>query len=144
MSADQYNSAVHLDRPTEPSRNLRRWWGAVTVVLVAAVFTEAVFAGAMLSGAAWARAAHRLGALGLVGAAVAVGLIAVVTLRRIAHGLKLGLTLLALSAALLVQMVLGTASAHGANLLWLHVPLGVALVGLAGQAAASARGLGGN
>jgi hypothetical protein len=36
----------------------------------------------------------------------------------------------------------GTLSAKGANLLWVHVPLGVALVGFAAQAAAGVRRLG--
>ena len=63
-------------------------------------------------------------------------------LRRIPQGLKLGLTLLSLAALLLLQTALGRSAAHGAKLLWLHVPLGVALVGLAGQALAAARRLG--
>jgi hypothetical protein len=142
MSADQYNATVHLGRRPELSGNLRRWWGVITILIVAAIFIEAVFAGAMLSGAGWARAAHAANALVLVVSTVTAGLVALVTVRRIPHGLKLGLTLLALGAVLFVQAALGASSAHGANLLWLHVPLGVALVGFAAQAAAGARRLG--
>jgi hypothetical protein len=50
--------------------------------------------------------------------------------------------LAALSLLLFVQMVVGRRSAEGANLLWLHVPLGVALVGMMVQPAIAARRLG--
>jgi CHASE2 domain-containing sensor protein len=142
MSTD----AVHLDRPTgpqEPSRNLRRWWGAVAALLVAGIFIQAVLAGAMLSGVGWARPAHALAAAVLTASTIAAGLVAVVVLRRTPHGPKLALTLLGLAAAVFLQAAVGRLSAHGANLLWLHVPLGVALVGFAAQAAAAVRRLGG-
>jgi hypothetical protein len=145
MNADQYGAAVHLGRPAVPNgqaRTLRRRWGVITALIVAAVFIEAVFAGAMLSGAAWARAAHAASALALIASTVAAALFALVTLRRVRHGLNLGLMLLALAAVLFVQTALGVSAAHGANLLWLHVPLGVALLGLAALAVADARGLG--
>ena len=141
MSTD----TVQLDRPTAshaPGRNLRRSWGAVTALLVAAIFIQAVFAGAMLSGADWARAAHRAAAMLLIAGAAAAGLVALVTLRRIPHGARLGLTLLALAGALFLQAAVGALSTKGANLLWIHVPLGVALVGFAAQAAVGARRLG--
>ena len=83
-----------------------------------------------------------MGAAILIVAALAAGLIALLTLRRTANGPRLGLTLLGLGAALLLQTALGRMSAHGAGLLWAHVPLGVALVGLGAQAMAAARKLG--
>ncbi|HVN01312.1 MAG TPA: hypothetical protein VMT68_13970 [Caulobacteraceae bacterium] len=141
MSADHYEATVRFGNPVEP-RRLRRWWIAVAILIVAAAFIEAVFAGAMLSGAAWARAAHGTGALLLIASTTVAGLVAVLTLRHVARGPRLGLILLSLAAAIFVQAALGAISAHGANLLWLHVPLGVALVGLAGQAVAIARRLG--
>jgi len=146
MNTKTYDIAVGAGQPTgsgEPSRNLRRWWGVIATLIVAAIFIEAVFAGAMLSGAGWARKAHAAGALALIVATLAAGFISTVTLRRIPHGLRLGLTLIALAAVVFVQTALGRAAAHGANLLWLHVPLGVALLGFAAQAVASARRLGG-
>ena len=79
-----------------------------------------------------------------VASTITAGVVCLITLRRVPHGLQLGLTLLALGAVVLSQAVIGKASAHGAHLLWLHVPLGVALVGLAMQAAAGARRLGGD
>lgn len=121
----------------------RAGWRIVTGVLVLAVFAEAAFAGAMLSGVEWARRAHMMSAGGLIVFALAAGLIALVALRRVINGRKLALMLLALAAILVAQAFAGVLSAKGANLMWLHVPLGVALVGLAGQAAASARSLGG-
>jgi hypothetical protein len=122
--------------------NLRRWWNGVTTLLVIAVFAEAMFAGAMLSGVGWARTAHTVNAGVLIASTLAAGLVSVVTLRRVPHGLQLGLTLLSLAAAVLLQAAIGVLAAKGANLLWAHVPLGVALVGFAAQAAAGARRLG--
>jgi hypothetical protein len=121
--------------------NLRRWWSAITTLLVIAVFTEAVFAGAMLSGVGWARTAHSVNAAILIASTFTAGLISVVTLRRIAHGVTLGLTLLSLAAVVFLQAAIGTLAAKGANLLWVHIPLGVALFGFARQAAAGARRL---
>ncbi|HEY1447153.1 MAG TPA: hypothetical protein VGF33_01320 [Caulobacteraceae bacterium] len=131
--------ASPADRPDSP---LRQWWIGVTALLVVAIFIQAVFAGAMLSGAGWASHAHSLNAIILIAATIAAGLVSVVTLRRIPHGPKLGLSLLMLAGLVFLQTAVGKLSAHGANLMWIHVPLGVALVGLATQALASARRLG--
>jgi hypothetical protein len=127
----------------QPSRKLRLWWTVITALLLAATFSESVFAGAMLSGVAWGRAAHSLNAVVLTAATLLAGAVSVITLRRIPHGTKLGLTLLALAVVVILQAALGRFSAHGGNLLWVHVPLGVALAGFAAQAAAGARRLGG-
>lgn len=128
---------------SRPSR-VRQWWSVVTVLLVLAVFAQAVFAGAMLSGVDWARIAHRANGGALIVSSLAAGLVAVATLRRIPSGLRLGSSLLALAALLFVQFALGRMAATGANLMWVHVPLGVALLWLAGQAASAARKLGGS
>jgi heme A synthase len=122
--------------------NIRTWWRAITMLLVLALFSQAVFAGAMLSGVDWARMVHKINALVLIAASVVAVIASALTLRRVRHGPKLSLVLLALAVAIFVQMALGTMSAKGANLMWLHVPLGVALVGLAGQSVAVARKLG--
>ena len=135
--------AIHLDQATTSrAPSARPWWSVVTTALVIAIFAQAVFAGAMLSGFDWARMAHAATALIVAVAASIASLVAIATLRRVQNGLKLGLTLLALAAAIFVQFALGRMAAKGANVLWLHVPLGVALVALAGQAAAGARKLG--
>jgi predicted neutral ceramidase superfamily lipid hydrolase len=136
--------AIHLDQPTAhaPNANLRQWWRVVTTVLVIAIFAQAVFAGAMLSGFDWARAAHAANALVVVAATLTAGLVSIATLRRTRNGLKLGLLLLALAAVVFVQFALGRLAAKGANVMWVHVPLGVVLVGLAGQTVAGARRLG--
>jgi len=125
-----------------PNASRRQAWSIITTLLVAAIFLQAVFAGAMMSGFDWARTAHVLNAPLVTVAAFVMGITAIATLRRIPQGLKLGSILLALAAAMLVQTALGSLSAKGANLLWAHVPLGVILVALAGQAAAAARKLG--
>lgn len=56
MNRDEHVASGHL---LEPNRSLRRWWSAITVVLLVAVFAQAVFAGAMLSGVGWASDVHR-------------------------------------------------------------------------------------
>ena len=102
--------------------SLREWWSVITTLLLAAIFIEAVFAGAMLSGVDWARPAHRVNAAVLIASTLIAGLAAIVTLRRVAHGLRLGLTLLSLAAAIFLQAAIGALSAKGANLLWSSCP----------------------
>lgn len=120
----------------------RQWWRGIAILLVLVLFAQAVFAGAMLSGVEWARMAHKITALVLIASTVAAGLVSTITLRRVRNGLKFSLILLSLATLVFVQTALGALSAKGANLMWVHVPLGVALVGLAGQAVAMARKLG--
>jgi hypothetical protein len=144
MSSHPHHVAVDFGPSTvsnDQGRNLRRRWTVITSLLVVALFLEAVFAGAMLSGASWARAAHALTAVIVIGSTVTAGLVALLTLRRTPHGRKLAFTLLLLAAVAILQAAVGAASAKGANLLWVHVPLGVALVGFAALAAAGARRL---
>ena len=139
MNADKYDATVGLGGstvPTERSRDLRRWWSVITNLIAFAVLMEAVFAGAMLSGVGWARTAHAV-----VASAFVAGLICVVTLRGVSNGFKLGLTLLSLAAVVFIPAAVGALSAKGTNLLWIHIPLGVALFGFATRAAAGARRL---
>lgn len=135
-----------VHRPTasnESTASLRQWWSVITTLLVAAIFIEATFAGAMLSGVGWARMAHTVNAALLIALAIPASLVSVITLRRVVHGPKLGLTLLSLAAGIFIQAAIGALSVKGANFLWIHIPLGVALFGFAAQAAADARRLGG-
>jgi predicted neutral ceramidase superfamily lipid hydrolase len=144
MNTGKYDVAIHLPHPTdanELNRNPRQWWTVITIFLVVAIFAEAVFAGAMLSGFGWARSAHLANAGILIISTIAAGLAAIVTLRRAPHGLKFSLVLLGLAVVVLLQAAVGKSASTGANLMWLHVPLGVALVGFAAQAVASARKL---
>jgi hypothetical protein len=145
MNMGNYEAAIHLDPSTDssrPSRELRRWWSGITTLVVVAIFTQAIFAGLMLSGVDWGRTAHSVNAAVLIAATLSAGLAALITLRRITHGPKLALTLIALAVVIFFEAAVGTLSAKGANLMWVHVPLGVALVGFAAQAAAGARRLG--
>ena len=127
-----------------PRRRVRRWWSGITALLAATYFVQAAIAGAMMSGVAWARQAHAMTAAILIASSLVASLIALISLRRAHHGPRLGLTLLLLAVAAFVQAAVGSLSAKGENLTWVHVPLGVALIALAGQAAASARKLGGD
>src|SRR5258706_12241697 len=111
------------------SGNLRRWWSVITILLATAILSEAIFAGAMLSGVDWARTAHSVNAAMLIASTFTAGLVALVTLRRIPHGLQLGLALLSLAPVAFIQAALGALSAKGPYLLWAHVPLGHALSG---------------
>jgi hypothetical protein len=132
---------VTTDTLPAQASGARNLWLAVTVSIAVAAFAEAVFAGAMMSGAPWGRAAHRLTALALPVVTAIAGFAAFARLRRAAGGSRFALTLLALAVLLVIQMAAGAASAHGARLLWLHIPLGVALVGVAFQSVAQARRL---
>jgi len=127
---------------TTNTTGLRRWWSVIAILIAAAFFTETVFAGAMLSGEAWARQAHAMSAVALIASTAAAALASLVTLRRVPHGLTLGLTLLSLAVAAALQIAVGKLSADGANLRWIHVPLGVALVALVVHAVGVARRLG--
>ncbi len=137
----EYSASVHGPMHSNAPR-LRQWWSIVTTLLAVAIFMQAVFAGAMLSGFDWARMAHAANALIVFAATFIASLVSIVTLRRTRNGLRLGLTLLTLAAAVFVQFAFGRMAAKGANLMWVHVPLGVFLLFLAGQAAAGARKLG--
>jgi len=136
---------IQLEKPRAPraiGANMIRWWTMVTIALGLVLFAQAVFAGAMLSGFDWARPAHATTALVLVGTTLTAGLISVFTLRGKRNGLRLGLLLLALAAAVFVQFALGRMAAKGTNVIWVHLPLGVLLIGLAWGAVAVARRLG--
>ena len=54
------------------------------------------------------------------------------------------MTLLSLAAAVFLQIAAGKLTADGANLMWVHVPLGAGLVGFGVLAVVRARRLGGN
>lgn len=125
----------------EADIKLRRRWSGITRFLLAAIFFEAILAGAMLSGVDWALRAHAAIAAVLIASAVVASVLAIATLRRFPHGTKLSLMLIAMTALLLVQAAVGAFSAKGANLLWLHIPLGVALFGFASRTIAIARTL---
>jgi hypothetical protein len=136
---------IQLEKPRAQralGANMIRWWTTITIAFVLALFAQAVFAGAMLSGFDWARPAHATTALVLTGSTLTAGLISVFTLRGKRNGLRLGVLLLALAAAVFVQFALGRMAAKGANVIWVHLPLGVLLIGLAWQAVAVARRLG--
>jgi hypothetical protein len=120
-----------------------RWWSVITGLIALAVLCEAIFAGAMLSRVDWALKAHAVNAGILIAAALIAGLLALIRLRRIPGGVKLGRTVLSLGAVVVLQAALGDLSAKGVNLLWVHVPLGVALFGFATRAALDVRRLGG-
>jgi hypothetical protein len=130
--------------PAEPAdRAPARAWAVFATVLLWAVFLQAVTAGRILSGDDWARDVHRAAAGLLVLAATAGGVVALVRLRDRAGGRRFGLLLVVIGVCLLVQHGLGTAAADGEDTLWIHVPLGVALVGLLGLASQRARRIGG-
>ncbi len=120
-----------------------RTWVVFTTVLTWAVFLQAVTAGRILTGDEWARDVHRIAAGLLLIVAVVGGLVALVRLRDRAGGRRFGLLLVVMGVGLIVQHGLGTAAADGEDTLWIHVPLGVALLGLMMRVDALARRLGG-
>lgn len=97
----------------------------------------------MLSAEGWGRTAHGITALALVGV-IAAGIAAALTVRATGRDASsLTVLLFALAVILFAQTVIGRLSAEGQNLLWLHVPLGVALLGLTVQPARIASRLAG-
>ncbi len=129
--------------PPPAGRAPARTWTVFATVLTWAVFLQAVTAGRILTGDEWARDVHRIAAGLLVVVAVVGGLVALVRLRDRAGGGRFGLSLVVMGVALLVQHGLGTAAADGRDTLWIHVPLGVALVALMTRVDMLARRLGG-
>jgi hypothetical protein len=107
-----------------------RTWTVFTAVLTWAVFLQAVTAGRVLTGDEWARDVHRIAAGLLLIVAVVGGLVALVRLRDRAGGRRFGWLLVAMGVGLFVQHSLGSAAADGDDTLWIHVPLGVALLAL--------------
>jgi len=129
--------------PTERlERSSVSGWAVFAAVLTAAVFLQAVTAGRILSGDDWARDVHRIFANVLSPAAIVGGIVALVRLRDRAGGRRFGLLLVAIGVGLLVQHGLGAAAADGDDTLWIHIPVGVALVGLLVHAVHSARRIG--
>lgn len=146
MNPGKREAVTPLDPTTDsgkPALSLRLWWSIITAILAAAIFAQAVFAGLMLSGVDWGSRAHTLNAFFLSAATLAAAVGALIALHRVPHGVRLGVTLLSLAVVVVIQTAIGKSSAGGANLMWIHIPLGVALVGLAMQALAGARKLGG-
>lgn len=129
-------------KDTRPSPGAVRGWSVLTGLLVIGVFTQSVFAGLLLSGEGWGRTAHGINALALVAVALVASVVAAITLRGVSGGGgRLAVLLFGLAVVLAIQTIVGRISAEGTNLLWLHVPLGVALVGLTVQPARAARRL---
>lgn len=124
------------------SANVRRWGTVIMTVILLGLFFQACFAGAMISGAGWALRAHSLTSTALIVATIVASLVSLATFRRSPHGLKFGLGLLALAMLMLAQAAVGILSAKGSNLLWIHVPLGVALFGMAVWAVTNVRHFG--
>jgi hypothetical protein len=120
-----------------------RAWVVFTTVLTWAVLLQAITAGRILTGDEWASDVHRSAAGLLVLVAIAGGVVALVRLRDRARGRRFGLVLVAIGVGLFVQHGLGTAAADGEDTLWIHVPLGAALVGVLVQASQLARRVGG-
>lgn len=129
---------VRYAEPTTSTSSVRLW-AVSTWLLLAAVFSQSIFAGFLLSGDEWGRTAHGFMALGLVATTLVVGIAAAITLRHAPQGRRLAAWLFALAVCLAIQTVVGRRSAEGEDLLWLHVPLGVALVGLTLQPVRVAR-----
>jgi hypothetical protein len=128
---------------TVAGRATTRAWIAFTTILTLAVFFQAVTAGRILTGDEWARDLHRTVASLLILATVGGGIVALVRLRGRTRGRRFGLMLVAIGVIMFVQHGLGTAAADGHNTLWIHVPLGVALLGLLVETIHLACGVGG-
>ena len=117
---------------TEATAREGTWkvWQVVTTVLMLAIFSQAITAGLLLRGDGWAQTVHRTAAGALVAATFVAGVVALVTLRGEPRGRRMGTLLVVLAVGLVVQYALGAAAVDGKDVLWIHVPLGVGLIGL--------------
>ncbi len=116
-------------------------WAALARLLTIAVFAQSIFAGVFLSGEGWGRTAHRLTAYGLVAITLAAGVVAMVALSSTGVGRQFAFRFVGFGIGLVIQMTVGILAADGERLLWLHIPLGVALVGAAAGLEGAARAL---
>jgi heme A synthase len=116
----------------DPTDRAGTWkaWQAVTTVLMLAIFSQAITAGLLLRGDGWAQTFHRTAAGVLVAATFVAGVVALATLRDERRGRRMGILLVVLAIGLVVQYALGAAAVDGKDVLWIHVPLGVGLIGL--------------
>jgi hypothetical protein len=105
-------------------------WQVVTTVLTLGIFSQAITAGLLLRGDGWAQTFHRSAAGVLVVGTFLAGIVALATLRDEARGRRMGIMLVVLAVGLVVQYALGTAAVDGKDVLWIHIPLGVGLIGL--------------
>ena len=121
-----------MSAPAEAAagRATTRAWIAFSTILTLVVFFQAVTAGRILAGDEWARDVHHTVASLLILATVGGGIVALVRVRGRTGGRRFGLMLVAIGVMLFVHHRLGTAATDGDNTLWIHVPLGVALLGL--------------
>ena len=124
-----------VSRPTRSSRIATLF----STALMWSVVLQAVAAGRVLEGDDWARNLHRgFGGILLL-TAVTGGVVSLVRLGNRAVGRRFGLMLIVIGIATYVEFHLGSAAADGEDTLWLHVPLGVALVALLAHATHLAR-----
>jgi len=126
------------DSPT----NLIKFWALFTRILLIAIFAQSFFAGVFLSGEGWGRTAHRANASLLVIVTLLAGVVALITLRKVSSGKRLGLSLLGLGVGMAIQMAIGQHVADGERLLWLHIPFGVFLIGMTANLFDVARSVG--
>jgi hypothetical protein len=116
----------------DPTDRASTWkaWQVVTTVLMLAIFSQAITAGLLLRGDGWAQTVHRTAAGVLVAATLLAGIVALVTLRGEPRGRRMGIMLVVLAVALVVEYALGAAAVDGEDVLWIHIPVGVGIIGL--------------
>jgi hypothetical protein len=134
-------SPDHAGRSAFLSAVAVRVWLAIGGLVFAAVLAQPFFAGLMVRGHDWAETAHEQTGFGLVAATVVATAVATATLRRRAQGRAVIAPLLAFAVLLVVQTALCESAADGRDVLWLHFPLGVALVGAAMRLPGATRAL---
>jgi hypothetical protein len=117
-------------------------WRGIARLLMLATFGQSFLAGVYLSGEAWGRDLHRALGFTIAGIAIVVAVIAIATLHDTRGDRRFALGLAGFAVMAAVQLGLGIAAAEGTRTLWLHLPLGVALVGTAANLEVAARSVG--
>jgi hypothetical protein len=105
-------------------------WQVVTTVLMLGIFSQAITAGLLRRGDEWAQTLHRTTAGVLVVGTFVAGIVALLTLRGEPRGRRMGTMLVILAVGLVVEYALGAAAVDGKDVLWIHIPVGVGLIGL--------------
>lgn len=135
MTAQVANGTPTGEAPTDPPTGTPSWraWSAFTYALLWAIFLQSVLAGALLSGESWSRPYHHVAGQVLGLATLVAAITAAVRLRRVPNGRRMTLMLFGLFVTFAVQVNTGILAADGENVMWIHVPLGTALLALAAQ-----------
>jgi hypothetical protein len=125
------------DRPASASR----LWVGLSGLLSLMTLAQSLFAGMLLAGYPIGRHIHRGNAYALFLFSLVGLVVAIMTQRRTRAGRRLISALAHFMVGIIIVTALGILSREGYRLHWLHLPAGVAMMGMASMIQRAARGL---